>query len=56
MVRWLVEVLELAMRILFPVISDALDEDILSGERLLFLLLIGGNNSIGIPLSLATIS
>jgi hypothetical protein len=49
-------VLELLMRILFPTISVFLGEDILLGERLLFLLLIEGNNSIDIPLSLATIS
>jgi len=43
------------MRILFPTISDVLREDVLLRERLLFLLLIGGNNNIGTPLDVSLI-
>jgi len=43
------------MRILFPTISGIQRGDILLGERLLFLLLIGGNNNIGTPLDVSLV-
>jgi hypothetical protein len=43
------------MRILFPTISEVPSIDKLLGERLLFLLLIEGNNSIGTPLIVSLI-
>ena len=49
------EVWELLVRSLFPIISDVLGIDILLGERLLFLLWIEGNSSIGTPLLVSLI-